>query len=145
MQALRATWISLSSTSSPHDFQRCRCRRTSGCVPRAPRLLRPGVRPPGALVRQCSRAECPHGFPREPPKLSPLSDELRQVPNFVVGDCAWVLDTATAIRQGAIDGTDAKVLEAFESFCFQLYGLIHNTCGRLFPPGDTPDGSPSRR
>ena len=43
-----------------------------------------------------------------------------------------MLDKATTVRQGAKDGTDANVFEAYV-FCFQLYGLIRNTCGRLLP------------
>ena len=40
-----------------------------------------------------------------------LSDALRQVPNFVVGNYVWLYDTASTIRQGPKAGTDAKVLK----------------------------------
>ena len=40
-----------------------------------------------------------------------LSDSLRQVPNFVVGNWVWLYNTAPTILQGANAGTDAKVLK----------------------------------
>ena len=42
---------------------------------------------------------------------SALSDALRQVLNFVVGNWIWPYSTASTIRQGATAGTDAKVLK----------------------------------
>ena len=42
---------------------------------------------------------------------SALSDALRQVINFVVGNWVWLHNTASTIRQGAKAGTDAKVLK----------------------------------
>ena len=43
---------------------------------------------------------------------SALSDALRSVPKFDVGDWAWVYNTAATIRQGTKSDTDAKVLKA---------------------------------
>ena len=43
---------------------------------------------------------------------SVLSDAFRQVPNLVVGDWAWLPNTASTIRQGAKATTDAKALKA---------------------------------
>ena len=42
---------------------------------------------------------------------SALSDALRPVPKFAVGDWVWVYNTAATIRQGAKTDTDAKVLK----------------------------------
>ena len=39
---------------------------------------------------------------------SAVSDALRQVPNFVVGNWVWLYSTASTIRQRAKAGTDAK-------------------------------------
>ena len=45
-------------------------------------------------------------------RSSALSEALRQIPNFVMGNLAWLYNTASTIRQGAKAGTDAKVLKA---------------------------------
>ena len=41
-------------------------------------------------------------------RTSALLDALRQIPNFVVGNWAWLCNTASTIRQGAKAGTEAK-------------------------------------
>ena len=43
---------------------------------------------------------------------SALSDALRPVPKFAVGDWVWVYNTAATIRQGTKTDTDTKVLKA---------------------------------
>ena len=43
---------------------------------------------------------------------SARSDALRQVPNFVMDNWAWLYCAASTIRRGAKAGTDAKMLQA---------------------------------
>ena len=50
-----------------------------------------------------SRVEC---------RTSALTDALRAVPKFAVGDWVWVYNTAATTHQGAKTDTDAKVLKA---------------------------------
>ena len=71
---------------------------------------------------------------------SALSDDLRQVPNFVVGYWAWLYNTASTIRQGAKAGADAKVLKT--KFALNWTGPYKILAVGPCPSSDTPDGSP---
>ena len=70
---------------------------------------------------------------------SALSDALRPVPKFAVGDWVWVYNTAATIRQGAKTDTDAKVLKTKLSLNwtgpYKVLGVGPCT------PADTPYGS----
>ena len=71
---------------------------------------------------------------------SPLSDALRQVPNFVVGNWVWRYNTASTTRQGAKAGTDAKVLKT--KFVLNWTGPYKILAVGPCSSSDTPDGCP---
>ena len=71
---------------------------------------------------------------------SALSDALRPVPKFTVGDWVWVYNTAGTIRQGAKTDTDAKVLKA--KLSLNWTGLYKVLAVGPCTPADTSDGSP---
>ena len=71
---------------------------------------------------------------------SALSDALRQVSNFIVGNWVWLYSTASIIRKSAKAGTDAKVLKT--KFALNLTGPYKILANDPCPSSDTPDGSP---
>ena len=71
---------------------------------------------------------------------SALSDALRQVPDFVVGNWVWLYDMASTVRQGAKAGTDAKVLNT--KFALNWTGPCKIFAVGPRPSSDTPDDSP---
>ena len=71
---------------------------------------------------------------------SALSDALRKVPKFDVGNCVWLYNAASTIRQGANAGTDAKVLKT--KFALNGMGPYKILAVGPCPSSDTLDGSP---
>ena len=71
---------------------------------------------------------------------SALSDALRQVPNFAVGNWVCVYNTAFTIRQGVKAGTDAKVLKT--KFALNWTSPSKILAVGPCPSSNTPDGSP---
>lgn len=104
--------------SLSHDFRTHLGHRASEFVPPPARLLRPGSRPPTALVRHrsnimpsqfpASTAETPHSFPRGPRKIRPTR---RAAPSSRIS--RWQL--GVGIQHGAKVGTDATVLKVKRS------------------------------
>ena len=71
---------------------------------------------------------------------SALPDALRQAPDFVVSNLVWLHNTASTIRQGAKDGTAAKVLKT--KIALNWTGPYIILALGPCPFSDTPDGSP---
>ena len=71
---------------------------------------------------------------------SALPDALRQAPNFVVSNLVWLHNTASTIRQGAKDGTDAKVFKT--KIALNWTGPYNILALCPCPFSDTPHGSP---
>ena len=69
-----------------------------------------------------------------------LSDALRPVPKFDVGDWVWVHNTAATIRQGETPDTDAKVLK--DKLSLNWIGPYKVLAVGPGSAADTPDGSP---
>ena len=73
-------------------------------------------------------------------RKSALSNALRQVPNFVVGNWVWLCNTASTICQGTKAGTDVKVLKT--KFALNWTGPYKILAVGPCPSSDTPDGFP---
>ena len=73
-------------------------------------------------------------------RKSALSNALRQVPNFVVGNWVWLCNTASTICQGTKAGTDAKVHKTkfAPNWTRPCKILAVGPCSS----SDTPDGTP---